>query len=228
MRHGSLAEWHSPSYDAVLDGRRHRCPGSDCHLDIRARCEDRCSHPVSIREVLKQDPLAHASLAVVMAGAEPRVVSRFLEPVVQVSIDEEFDSFFDGYLVSADRPVGFGLLAGVEPVDVDECPVTTAESFPQDGFVSEGAFQDRDVVERKEIGGSSRGGGAAEESNGVLLVGDQGTNDGNALSSGAAYDKDFGGGVRRHCGAFLFCDRHRRSMMVALAIPPPSHIVCTP
>src|ERR1700738_3760356 len=174
MWHGSLAEWDSPRYDAVFDGRRHRCPVRDRHLDIRTRCEDRCPHPVPIREVLKQDPLAHASLAVVMAGAEPRVVSRFLEPVVQVSIDEEFDSFFDGYLVSADRPVGFGFLTGVEPVDVDECPVTTAESFPQDGFVSEGAFQDRDVFERKEIGGSSRGGGAAGGSKGGLLVGGQG------------------------------------------------------
>jgi hypothetical protein len=29
-------------------------------------------------------------------------------------------------------------------------------------------------------------------------------------------------------GRFLFCERHRRSMMVALAIPPPSHIVCWP
>ena len=131
-----------------------------------------------------------------MAGAEPRVISRFLEPVVQVSIDEEFDSFFDGYLVTADRPVSFGLLAGIEPVDVDECAVTIAESFPQDGFVGEGALQDRDVVEREEIGGSSRGGVAAKESNGVLLVGDQGTNDGNALGSGAAYDKDSRDGVR--------------------------------
>src|ERR1700726_3583410 len=164
MWHGSLAERDSPRYNTVFDGRRHRRPGSDCHLDIRTRCEDRCSHPVSIREVLKQDPLAHASLAVVMAGAEPRLISRFLEPVIEVPIDEEFDSFFDGYLVTADRPVGFGFLAGVEPVDVGECPVTTAESFPQDGFVSEGAFQDRDVFERKEIGGSSRGGVAAKES----------------------------------------------------------------
>src|SRR5271155_2487423 len=196
MWHGSLAEWDSPRYDTVFDGRCHRRPGSDRHLDIRTRREDRCSHPVSVREVLKQDPLAHTSLAVVMAGAEPRVISRFLEPVVQVSIDEEFDSLFDGYLVSADRPVGFGFLAGVEPVDVDECAVTTAESLPQDGLVGEGAVQDRDVVEPEEVGGSSRGGVAAKESNGVLLVGDQGTNDGNALGSGAAYDKDSRDGVR--------------------------------
>src|SRR5277367_281327 len=165
MWHGSLAEWDSPSHDTVFDGRCHRRPGRDRHLDIGTRREDRCSHPASIREVLKQDTLTHASLAVVMTGAEPRIISRFLEPVVQVSIDEEFDSFFDGYLVTADRPVGFGLLAGIEPVDVDECPVTTTESFPQDGFVGEGAVQDRDVVEREEIGGSSRGGVAAKESN---------------------------------------------------------------
>src|ERR1700722_10822385 len=99
MWHGSLAERDSPSYDTVFDGRCHRRPGRDRHLDIRTRREDRCSHPVSIREVLKQDPLTHTSLAVVMAGAEPRVISRFLEPVVQVSIDEELDSLFESYLV---------------------------------------------------------------------------------------------------------------------------------
>src|ERR1700722_11832934 len=197
MWHGSLAEWDSPSHNTIFDGRCHRRPGSDRHLDIRTRREECCSHPTLIHLILKQDPLAHTSLAVVVAGAEPRVISRFLEPVVQVSIDEEFDSFFDGYLVTADRPVSFGLLAGIEPVDVDECAVTIAESLPQDGFVGEGALQDRDVVEREEIGGSSRGGGAAKESNGVFLVGDQGTNDGDALGSGAAYDKDSRDGVHR-------------------------------
>src|SRR5271154_7491092 len=178
MWHGSLAERDSPRHDTLFDGRWHRRPGGDRHLDIRTRSEECCSHSPLIRLILKQNPLAHTSLAVVMAGAEPRIISRFLEPVVQVSIDEEFDSFFDGYLVTADRPVGFGLLAGIEPVDVDECPVTTTESFPQDGFVGEGAVQDRDVVEREEIGGSSRGGVAAKESNGVFVVGNQGTNEG--------------------------------------------------
>src|ERR1700722_3345510 len=196
MRYSSLAEWNSPSHDTVFDGWCHRRPGSDRHLDIRTRREQCCSHPTLIHLILKQDPLPHTPLAVVMAGAEPRVISRFLEPVVQVSIDEEFDSFFDGYLVTADRPVGFGLLAGIEPVDVDECAVTFAEPLSQDGFVGEGALQDRHVVEREEIGGSSRGGVAAKESNGVLLVGDQGTNDRDALGSGAAYDKDSRDGVR--------------------------------
>src|SRR5271156_2391262 len=196
MWHGSLAERDSPRHDTVFDGRCHRRPGGDRHLDIRTRSEECCSHSPLIRLILKQNPLAHTSLAVVMAGAEPRVISRFLQPVVQVSIDEESDSLFEGYLVTAHRPVSFGFLAGIEPVDVDECAVTTAETFPQDGFVSERAVQDRDVVEPEEIGGSSRGGVAAKESNGVLLVGDQGTNDGNALGSGAAYDKDFRNGVR--------------------------------
>src|SRR5271155_2330946 len=196
MWHGSLAERDSPRHDTVFDGRCHRRPGGDRHLDIRTRSEECCSHSPLIRLILKQNPLAHTSLAVVMAGAEPRVISRFLEPVVQVSIDEEFDSFFDSYLVTSNRPVRCGFLAGIEPVDVDECAVATAESFPQDGFVGEGAFQDRDVVEREEIGGSSRSGVAAKESNGVLLVGNQATNDGNALGSGAAYDKDSRDGVR--------------------------------
>src|ERR1700733_4893879 len=198
MWHGPRAEWDSPSYDTAFDGGCHRRPGRDRHLDIRTRREECCPHPSLVHLVLKQHPLARTPLTVVMAGAEPRVIPRFLEPVVQVSIDEEFDSFFDGYLVTADRPVSFGLLAGIEPVDVDECAVTIAESLPQDGFVGEGALQDRDVVEREEIGGSSRGGVAAKESNGVFLVGDQGTNDGDALGSGAAYNKNSRDGVRWH------------------------------
>src|ERR1700722_2752154 len=137
MWHGSLTEWDSPSHDTVFDGRCHRRPGRDRHLDIGTRREDRCSHPTPIHLILEQDPLAHSALAVIMAGAESRVISRLLEPVVQVSIDEEFDSFFDGYLVTADRPVSFGLLAGIEPVDVDECSIATAKSFAQDGFVGE-------------------------------------------------------------------------------------------
>src|ERR1700722_13831474 len=148
MRYSSPAERNSPSYDTVLHSGCHRRPARNHHLDVRTRREECCSHPTLIRQVLKQDPLAHAPLAVVMAGAEPRVVSRFLEPVVQVSIDEELDSFFDGYLVTTDRPVSFGLIAGVEPIEVNECALTIAESFPQDRFVGEGALQGRDVDER--------------------------------------------------------------------------------
>src|ERR1700754_3717999 len=113
MGHGSRTEWDSPRHDTVFDGGCHRRPRSDRHLDIGTRSEGRCSHPSLVRLILKQDPLAHTPLAVVMAGAERGVISRFLEPVVQVSVDEKFDSFFDSYLVTADRPVGFGLLAGV-------------------------------------------------------------------------------------------------------------------
>jgi hypothetical protein len=54
----------------------------------------------------------------------------------------------------------------------DERSVTTAESFPQDGFVGEGAFEEGDVVEFEEGLGSWGGGVAAEDSNGVFLVGD--------------------------------------------------------
>lgn len=72
-----------------------------------------------------------------MAGAEPGVVAGFLEGVVKVSVDEELDSFFNRYLVTADGPVGLSFLTGVEPVDVDECPITAAKSFPQHVFVGE-------------------------------------------------------------------------------------------
>src|SRR5580692_11429346 len=137
MRHSSLTKRNSPRYDTVLHGRCHGCPGRNHHLDVGTRSEERCSHSITIHLILKQDPLAHTALAVVMAGAESRVISRFLEPIVEVSVHEKLDSFFDGYLVTADRPVGFGFLAGVEPVDVDKRSVTTAESFPQDGFVGE-------------------------------------------------------------------------------------------
>src|SRR4029077_12136235 len=101
--------------------------------------ENRCPHPVPIHLILKQDPLGHTTLAVIMPSAESRVISCFLEPEVQISVHEEFDSFFDGYFVTADGPVHLGFLAGVEPVDIDECSITTAESVPQDGLVGEGA-----------------------------------------------------------------------------------------
>src|SRR6201994_1562671 len=71
MRHSALTKRNSPSYDTVLHGRCHERPGRrNHHLDVRARSEERCSHPTLIRLVLKQDPLPHTSLAVVMAGAE--------------------------------------------------------------------------------------------------------------------------------------------------------------
>src|ERR1700761_6756583 len=76
MRHSTFTKRNSPSYDTVLHGRCHERPGRrNHHLDVGTRREERCSHPVPIRLVLKQDPLAHASLAVIMAGAESRVIS---------------------------------------------------------------------------------------------------------------------------------------------------------
>ena len=108
-------------------------------------------------------------------------------------------TFFDGYLVNADGPVGFGFLAGVEPVDVDECSVTTSKSFPQDGFVGEGAFEEGDVAQFEEGLGPWGGGVATEDSNGVFLVGDEGADDGDALGAGAADDEDIGGGVGGRC-----------------------------
>src|SRR5580693_9160205 len=83
MRNGSPAKRNSPSYNTILHGWCHERAGRrNHHLDVRTRSEERCSHPITIHLILKQDPLAHASLAVVMAGAESRVISRFLEPVV--------------------------------------------------------------------------------------------------------------------------------------------------
>src|SRR6185312_14516864 len=107
-----------------------------------------------------------------MTGAESRVVSGFLEAIVQVSVNDEFAPFLEGNLVTADRPVHFGFLASVEPVDIDKCTVTTAESFPQDCFVGEGTFQNGHVIESEQVLSSSGSGVAAEESNGVFLVGD--------------------------------------------------------
>src|SRR5271169_4407660 len=82
MRHRSLTKRNSPSYDTVLHGRCHGRPGRNHHLDVRTRSEERCSHLSTIHLILKQDPLAHPALAVIMAGAESRVISRFLEPIV--------------------------------------------------------------------------------------------------------------------------------------------------
>src|ERR1700739_3394303 len=76
MRHSALTKRNSPSYNTVLHGRCHERPGRrNHHLDVRTRGEERSSHPITIHLILKQDPLADASLAVVMAGAESRVIS---------------------------------------------------------------------------------------------------------------------------------------------------------
>jgi len=79
-------------------------------------------------------------------------------------------------------------------------PSQPRKSFAQDGFVGEGAFEEGDVAEFEEGLGSWGGGVAAEDSNGVLLVGDEGADDRDALGSCAADDEDIGGGVgRRRC-----------------------------
>jgi hypothetical protein len=147
---------------------------------------------------LEQYPFGHAAFAVIVTGAEPGIVARFLEDVVEVSVDEELDSFFNRYLVTADGPVGFGFLAGVEPVDVDECPVAAAKSFAQHVLVGERSFEDGDVAEREEGLGPGGGGIPGEDPDGVLLVGDEIADDGYPLSPCAAYDEDGGGGMRRH------------------------------
>src|ERR1700730_3221354 len=68
MRNSALTEWDSPSHDTVLHGRCHaRLGRRHHHLDVGTRSDERCSHLTLIRLILEQDPLAHASLAVVMA-----------------------------------------------------------------------------------------------------------------------------------------------------------------
>ena len=103
--HRAVAERHAPGHDAIFHGRRHGRHGRDRHLHVRARGEYRGAHPVPIRLVLEQDPFADAAFAVIVAGAESRVVTGFLEGVVQIAVNEEFDPFFDRYLVTADSPV---------------------------------------------------------------------------------------------------------------------------
>src|SRR5258708_4482234 len=76
MRHRSLTKRNSPRYDTILHGRCHERPGRrNHHLDVRTRSEERCAHPITIHLILKHDPLAHTALAVIMAGAESRVIS---------------------------------------------------------------------------------------------------------------------------------------------------------
>jgi len=125
-----------------------------------------------------------------MAGAELGVVAGFLEDVVEISVYEELDSFFNRYLVTADGPVDLGFLTSVESVDVDECPVTAAKSFPQHVFVGERPFEHGDVAEREKGLGTGGSGIAGENSNGVLLVGDKSADDGYPLSPCAADDED--------------------------------------
>src|SRR5215212_127954 len=137
VRDGSLAEGNSPRDNAVYDGGGHRCQWRDGHFDVGARGEDRRTHSVPVRLILRQDPFGHAAFAVIVASAKPGVITRFLERVIEISVDEELDALLDGDLVTADSPVGFGLFAGVEPVDVDERPVTSTEPLAQDIVIGE-------------------------------------------------------------------------------------------
>src|ERR1700744_1993483 len=55
MRHSALTKRNSPSNNTVLHGRWHERPGRrNRHLDVRARSEERCSHPVPIHLILEQ------------------------------------------------------------------------------------------------------------------------------------------------------------------------------
>ncbi len=198
VRDGSLAEGNPPRNDAVLDGGRHGGERRDHHLDVGAGGEDRGSHPVAVLLVLEQRPFGHAALAIIVAGAEPGVVARLFERVVEVSVDEELDAFFDRYLVAADGPVGLGLLAGVEPVDVDERAVAAAKSFTQHLLVGERPFEQGDVAEREESPGTRGCGIPGEDPDGILLVRDKSADNGYPLSPRAADDEDGGGGMRRH------------------------------
>jgi hypothetical protein len=98
-----------------------------------------------------------------VAGAEPGVVARLLEGVVEVSVDEELDSFFDRDLISTDGPVGLRFLAGVESVDVDERPVAAAKAFAQYVLIGESPFEDGDVAERDKLLSPGRGGVPGED-----------------------------------------------------------------
>jgi len=69
--------------------------------------------------------------------------------------------------------------------------------------MGEGALREGDVAEFEEGLGSRGGGVAAEDSNGVFLVGDEGADDRDALGSCAADDEDIGGGVGRRCWRVL-------------------------
>ena len=77
------------------------------------------------------------------------------------------------------------------------------EVLPQDGFVGEGTFEEGDVAEFEEGLGSWGGGVAAEDSNRIFLVGDEGADDRDALGSCAADDEDIGGCVGRRCWRVL-------------------------
>ena len=132
MRHGSLPERNPPGDNAVFDAGGHGRQWRDSHFDVGARGEYRRTHSVPVRLVLRQDPFGHAAFAVIVARAEPGVIARFLQRVVEISVDEELDALLEGDLIAADSLIGFGLLTGVEPVDVDVRAVAAAEPFPQD------------------------------------------------------------------------------------------------
>lgn len=55
-----------------------------------------------------------------MARPVLRVIASLLIPIVEIAPNVEFNARFNGKFVRADAPVDFGLLAGVEAINVDK------------------------------------------------------------------------------------------------------------
>src|SRR3984893_11817996 len=216
----TASERHSPGYDTLFHRGRHRRHGRNGHFHVWAGREHRRTHPVLVRLVLKQNPLAYTALAVIVTCAKSGIVARLLERVVQISVDKELDAFLDGNFVCADRPVDLRLFAGVEAIDIDVGAVAPPESFPKLGFVSERAFQNGDVAEREKLLRASRCRVAAKGPNRVFLVSHERSDDRQTLGTCAADYKDFGRGMDGHHYLLDSIDRSR-----AIAVEPVTLII---
>src|SRR6187402_2977799 len=84
MDNGTLTKRNSPSNNSVFNSRRRNCLAGNGHFNVRSCSEERCSHSTPVVPILGQDPLANSPLSIIMSSAEPRVIPRLLECVVQI------------------------------------------------------------------------------------------------------------------------------------------------
>lgn len=79
------------------------------------------------------------------------IISAFLQPVIKIAPDVEFDVGSAGYFVQSDPPVELPFLTGVETIDVYEGAVAALQCVGHEWDIGERAFEQLDVTECREV-----------------------------------------------------------------------------
>ena len=81
-----------------------------------------------------------------MAASELRIIATLLVSIVQISIHEELDAFFQCKLVRTYRPEHLRLLARVEAIDIHKGVITSTKAGAKSVLIREGAFRKFDIA----------------------------------------------------------------------------------